>query len=140
MKLRTPLCLGLLTIVLILSYGSCKKHKIKKQYTGDFLFRVNSTEQNFFTGIHHSNFEHPGTIEILKKAPKGYTKSKMYAKINYRGSEYEIADIDENGHLLFHSGGSGRFLDDDRVEFVCTPGSSVNGVMVVRDTVYGERR
>jgi hypothetical protein len=116
MKVRVLFCFGLLTVLLFGSV-SCKKHKIKRKYTGDFLFTVNSHTWNINSGSFDTTYTYPGRIVITDPPPNpsGKKDKNVYLKIyfGYNGNFGRTA-VDKEG-IFTSNGCSGSFISEDEV-------------------------
>lgn len=118
MKART--CYLLLTAVLLLGAMACKKQKIKRKYTGDFFFTVNSHTWNLSTGSFDTTYTHEGRIVITDPPPNEPADSKsVYVQIDFAyNGEYRRTAVTSNG-LFVTPGCDGKFINDDNNELDC---------------------
>lgn len=128
----------MLLLVLVPFFSACEKHKIKRKYTGDFLFTVNSHTWNMSSGTHDATYTFEGKIELSKEVPTGTSEDNVYIKVYYKSlSSFEYAIIEKDGKFHFLRGGGGRFSGDDQLDFGL---SSTQLSSSVDDTVHGVRR
>jgi hypothetical protein len=137
MKMFSPSRTGILLLLLLSVVISCKKHKIERKYTGDFLFTVNSNTWQMSSGTHHSDFDYAGKIVISSETPNGMSEDDVYIRIYYKSTSYEVAKIDKNGEFNFPTGGGGKFSGEDELDFVYSRRQLSSSV---DDTVHGVKR
>jgi hypothetical protein len=137
---------GILLLLLFSGFISCKKHKIEKRYTGDFLFSVHSHTWNMSSGTHDTTYNYEGKIEMMSKF-EGMTKGKIYIKIYYKSSShYDIAEINQSGRMYFipmggggtnSTIGEGSFTGEDELDIHYTRQALSSSV---DEVVHGVRR
>jgi hypothetical protein len=116
-----------------LSFSGCKKHYIKKHYTGTFEF---TDQKHTWPPDHDTTLVYTGTISYITKDENGSN-----LKIQFSASSSVNVYANRDGSFLDQTYGlvslTGGFTDDDHLEFTCTNGTSASGVA---DHVTGVRK
>ncbi|HTL83060.1 MAG TPA: hypothetical protein VL651_15210 [Bacteroidia bacterium] len=115
MKFSRAILLYIFYPLLLLVFSTCTKEKIRKEYSGDFLFTVHGTYSETNHPVVDTTFTYSGTIEGLKKKQD----KNVYLNIWYKNSStYVTVSIDDNRKLsCVNPVITGSFSDDDHLSF-----------------------
>jgi hypothetical protein len=137
MKALKPLYTVLPVIFLFSVFISCKKQRIERKYTGDFLFTVHSHSWDISTGTHDTTFTFPGKIEISDESPHNPYDKDVYINIYYKSSTgYGTTAVDKHGKFSY-AYCSGGFNSEDDLDFSFS-GDGLSASFI--DNVHGVRR
>ncbi len=116
---------------------ACKKHRIERKYTGDYLFTVHSVSWQMNRGTTDTTYTYPGRIELSDETYNGLSEKDIYVKIYFAyNGIYGNTAIDKDGNFSF-PGCSGGFTSKDELDCVFTEQSLSSSYSY---TVHGVKR
>lgn len=111
---------------LLLLFAGCKKERIERRYTGNFVFTDHYTYWDANGGHADTTLVSHGTITIYsgQATSEQNTPNPVFLDIRYSG--HTIVETDKHGHFItdhrLHGEISGGFSDRDHLQFLDSDG------------------